>query len=170
MPLLGCQAVSSGPLIAFQLACVTLPLKGLFVPSLQQVDWWWEARDKEGGTLIRNLAVILEARSVASVFIGRNAGNRITRNYKWIKTTASSFQVFNQVTLSVTGLNMRDVSHNTPSHLFFDLALGAGDMVNSSPHSFSPADPSPILGLQETAVKCKYIYQAFNKFKSKLRT
>lgn len=69
-----------------------------------------------------SVAVILEARSVASVFTGENAGNRIPSSNKWVKTTAPSFQVFSQVTLSVTGLNMRDAFHNTPpSHLFFDL-------------------------------------------------
>lgn len=62
--------------------------------------------------LVQNVAVVLEAISVALVFKGENTRNRIPGSYKRVKTTAPSFWIFNQVTLSVTGLNVNDTSHN----------------------------------------------------------
>lgn len=70
------------------------------------------ALGRNSAILVQNVAVVLEARSVASVFKGENRRNRIPGSYKRVKTTAPSFRVFNQVTLSVTGLNVSDTSHN----------------------------------------------------------
>lgn len=114
MPLRGCQAVSSGLLRAFQLA-----QEELFAPPLWQGDWRWKVSDR---CSINAECCCDPGRKISGFIVhGGNARNGIPSSYKWAKTAAPSIRVFNQVTLSVTGLNMRDASHNTHGHLFLDL-------------------------------------------------
>lgn len=78
-------------------------------------------KHQTGAALMLNVAVILEERSAASLFMGGMQETGFPAATNGPRLQPLSIRVFNQVTLSVTGLNMRDASHNTHGHLFLDL-------------------------------------------------